>query len=343
MTAYAFWNNKGGVGKSYLSFICACEYAHRHPESDIYVIDLCPQGNVSEILFGSDKLAEKLSVLLKAPIRRTVGGYIESRLSSPFIMIPSVEEYISHPMEVNKNIPSNVYLVAGDYILEILSEAMRQASQLSIPLNAWRQVVTWIRDLVSALRRRSGFKESQFIIDCNPSFAIYTQMAIAAADQIIVPFTADDSSRRAIENILALVFGLGDPKLSAYARLSFAQKALDEGVSIPKLHTFVSNRVTMYEGKPSRAFELANNRVKDTVENIYKDHRGSFAFATRHPSTSFIEIPDYHSACIVSSLTGTPVHKLRPGPKEIEGQRIQINKDPLDKYKTALSTLVDRL
>ena len=52
MSSYSFWNNKGGVGKSFLCFVAAAEYAHRNPETDVFVIDLCPQGNVSEILLG---------------------------------------------------------------------------------------------------------------------------------------------------------------------------------------------------------------------------------------------------------------------------------------------------
>jgi chromosome partitioning protein len=51
MVSYAFWNNKGGIGKSYLCFIAATEYANKYPDSDVYVIDLCPQANVSETLF----------------------------------------------------------------------------------------------------------------------------------------------------------------------------------------------------------------------------------------------------------------------------------------------------
>ena len=50
MTAYAFWNNKGGVGKSFLSFVAATEYARTYPDTDVYVIDLCPQANISEML-----------------------------------------------------------------------------------------------------------------------------------------------------------------------------------------------------------------------------------------------------------------------------------------------------
>ncbi|WDD33465.1 ParA family protein [Nostoc sp. UHCC 0926] len=65
MSSYAFWNTKGGVGKSFLCFVAAAEYAHRHPDTDVYVIDLCPQANVSEILLGghlnSPKALDSLS------------------------------------------------------------------------------------------------------------------------------------------------------------------------------------------------------------------------------------------------------------------------------------------
>ena len=56
MTAYAFWNNKGGVGKSFLSFVAATEYARKYPDTDVYVIDLCPQANISEMLILRSEL-----------------------------------------------------------------------------------------------------------------------------------------------------------------------------------------------------------------------------------------------------------------------------------------------
>lgn len=343
MTTYAFWNNKGGVGKSYLSFVAACEYAHRNPDTDVYVIDLCPQGNTSEILLGSDGLSEKFNSLIGGKIRQTVGGYAERRLSSPFAITDSVEDFITIPNRFNSNIPDNLRLLAGDYLLEILSEAMRQAAQLSVPIDAWKRVVSWVGDLVGALRNYSAPRDAFFVIDCNPSFAIYTQMAVAASDYLIIPFTADDSSRRAIENVLALVYGVGDPKIAAYARISFAARAKEFGMAFPRLHTFVSNRVTLYDGEPSMAFRVANSRVKDTVDNIFRSHRSFFASKRALPSSDFIEVPDYHSASIVSSLTGTPLHALKAGPKTLGSERIQINAGPLKKYKTALSAFVDRL
>jgi cellulose biosynthesis protein BcsQ len=258
-------------------------------------------------------------------------------------MIDQVTPFITDPSQTNPNVPKNLRLVCGDNLLEVLSEAIRQTSQLAIPVDAWSQVLRWIDELVAALRNRSAGRDAIFIIDCNPSFAIYTQLALAAARYVVVPFTADDSSRRAIENVVALLYGVGDPYAATYARISFAQRAKEEGLDLPTLHSFVSNRVTLYEGQPSKAFAAASKRIKTTLNDIYQKHRIIFANPKDLPSKSFVDVPDYHSASVVASMTGTPLHKLTPGPKLVAGERIQLNKDPLSRYRTALTKVVDRL
>lgn len=344
MTSYAFWNNKGGVGKSFLCFVAACEYAHRHPETDVYVIDLCPQANVSETLLGGylNSPTAIHSLYSKTP-RATVAGYIEARLSSPFKMINNVDDYITEPSKFNKLIPENLYLVCGDNLLEILAEAIRQTSQLAVPVDAWKQVISWVKDLNFALKQKSGDRDTVTMIDCNPSFAVFTQLALVAADNVVVPFTADDSSRRGIENVVALLYGISDPHTAAYAKISFSKRAKEDGVDVPKLHTFVCNRVTLYEGKPSKAFEAVSKTIKTTMHNIHSKHRSVFANPTVEPSKSFVEIPDYHSASIVSAVTGTPIHRMKSGPRIILGERIQINPEPLNNYNLALRTFVNSL
>ncbi len=307
-------------------------------------MDMCPQANLSETLLGGHLSSPKAMAELggQSP-RATIAGYIEARLSSPFSPLKDVSPYISSPNSYNHAIPSNLYLICGDNLLEVLSEAIRQTSQLALPDDAWARVESWLKDLAASLRARSGDRDSLFLIDCNPSFAIYTQLALVAADYLVVPFTSDDSSRRAIENVVALLYGLGDPEVAMYAKISFAKRARDEGIEIPKLHTFVSNRVTLYRGSASSAFEAVTKTIKETLDNIYKKHRSIFASPSSRPSATFKEVPDYHSACIVASMTGTPLHRLKAGPKTVAGERVQINPEPLEKYKAALAAFVDSL
>ena len=342
MTAYAFWNNKGGVGKSFLGFVAATEYAHAYTETDVYVIDLCPQANISETLLVNPDV---LHQLIGQTPRATVAGYLEARLNSPFHIIEDVSPYVCRPRDYNSKLPENLQLVCGDNLLEILSEAIRQTSQLVVPVDAWKQVLSWIQDLTMALSKRSGNRDALFILDCNPSFAIYTQLALVAAENVIVPCTPDDSSRRAIQNVVALLYGhdISDSKIETYARINFAKRAKDERIVIPKLHTFVSNRVTLYRGKASKAFEAVSKSIKETLDTLHKKHRQIYSTPSEIPSERFIEIPDYHSACVIMATEGIPLYNLQPGPRTFRGERVQLNQEPLGRYKAALAKFVECL
>lgn len=42
INSYALWNNKGGVGKSTISFHLSMRYAEIHSNVKVLAIDLCP-------------------------------------------------------------------------------------------------------------------------------------------------------------------------------------------------------------------------------------------------------------------------------------------------------------
>ena len=58
--SYVMWNNKGGVGKSTITFHVAAVYAEMNPYRYVIVVDMCPQANVSMMLMGGGKEAETL-------------------------------------------------------------------------------------------------------------------------------------------------------------------------------------------------------------------------------------------------------------------------------------------
>jgi chromosome partitioning protein len=100
---YAIWNNKGGVGKTFLSFVLATEYANKHPESRVVVADLCPQANLSEILLGgSDRGSRTLEKLIAE--KRTIGSYFDSRVGSPHSPTGRETDFLIHVTDFNDNI-----------------------------------------------------------------------------------------------------------------------------------------------------------------------------------------------------------------------------------------------
>lgn len=48
---YAFYNNKGGVGKTTLCSNASTLYAKTNPNTQVLVIDMCPQANTAYCRF----------------------------------------------------------------------------------------------------------------------------------------------------------------------------------------------------------------------------------------------------------------------------------------------------
>ena len=244
---YAFWNNKGGTGKTSLAFQSIARYAEIHPDQRILVIDVCPQANLSELMLGglnnngSAKLLERQGLTPRC----SVGGYFQLKLPSPYSPpVFDAHDFITKPYSYNKWLPVNIDLVCGDPLLELQANAVNTLANNLIPgTNSWIAVVDWLNDFVEQI-------ESEYdvvFMDCNPSFSLYTQIALAACNRIVLPVMADDSSRRAIQNAFSLVYGLKLPS-EIYSAYAFATKLKASGRELPKVHLIVKNRLNSIHG-----------------------------------------------------------------------------------------------
>jgi len=333
---YAVWNNKGGVGKSFVAFLTACEYARQHPDMQVVIVDMCPQANISEVVLGGNgKGAIVLEKLLAAQPKRTIGGYFDERISSPHKITGSETSYLLKADLYNKSLGKNVYIVAGDPSLEIQAEAMNQIAGQTLPSNSWSTVHQWLKDLLNAIERQHD--KTVFFIDCNPSFSAYTELAIIAADRLIVPCSADGSSARAISNMGQLIYGINVPP--AYASVSFSKRATTFGLPLPRIHTIPLNRSTQYEQKASKAFSAMYDEIKKRANNIFKSNPSIFS----QSKAVFLDLPDAHSVSVVTSHMGIPLHKIKLGKYKIYSKDTQVPKDSLTRYKSAFNKLVASL
>lgn len=76
MLSYAFWNNKGGTGKTSLAFQTICAYAYANKQKRILAIDVCPQSNLSELLLGGleGRGSDNLLKIHGQTTRASIGG-----------------------------------------------------------------------------------------------------------------------------------------------------------------------------------------------------------------------------------------------------------------------------
>lgn len=339
MLKYGFWNNKGGTGKTSLAFQAIARYAELNPQKRVLVIDVCPQANISELLLGGltnhggTKLLQQQG---KVP-RCSLGGYFQIRLPAPYSPpVFNAHDYIMQPHTANPAIPPNVSLVCGDPLLELQSNAINTLSNAQIPgINPWVAVVDWINDFVAQV---SNDFDTLFI-DCNPSFSFYTQIALASVDRLVLPVMADDSSRRAVQNALSLIYGLSLPS-PIYATYAFNTKLQGAGRSLPQVHLIAKNRLTQYMG-PASAYAAVLAQIDRDIATLLRTHPQYFTFSSVSDGT--VEIRDFQTTGVVAFAKGLPFSKLTSGKQSISGHRVQVKEEYRLNSVASINALVAKL
>ena len=345
MATYAFWNNKGGVGKSYLTFQVACEYANQHRDRRVLVLDLCPQANCSSMFLGGMIAGNNgLDDLSRQTPALTISGYVEDRITSPFVSPGSGARFVVQPKRMNPMIPSNLHLIAGDEQLEM---QMARVSGLTLtgPQNSWQIIHSWISDLIFDVKNAWNVSDLTVFIDCNPSFTLYTEMAMSASDRLIIPFSADGSSKRAVRSVLSLLYGV-QRFPGAQVSLFFTNSDRFR-MAVPKIYCYVGNRLTQMNNSSASAFKLVVSDIGQEIFAAWQSNANAFYI---HPTgaaapsnrISFknmfqYEIPDANTASVVSGTLGIPIVSLAAGYYDLPGRRVMVNQEQLDKQKPNIS------
>lgn len=351
MAIYALWNNKGGVGKSYLTFQIACEYARQHRDQKILVIDLCPQANSTSMLLGGMEAGEaRLDQFASVTPRRTIAGYIEERIRSPYVNPRTGSKVVVPVASVNRQVTENIYLIPGDEELEIQSSRVSKATNPG-PDDAWRTVHGWIRDLIEDVRVSWDASKITVFIDCNPSFTIYTELAMSASDRLIIPFSADGSSKRAVRAVLALLYGV--VRVPGSQQSEFFINSERYKFSPPKIYCYVGNRLTQANGSSAAAFRTVVNAIGNEIWAVWRSQPNAFyihptgagAPATRKEFQSMFqaEINDANSASVVSSALGIPLSVLTAGSRNVNGRSIAVNETQLAKQQPNIENFVSTI
>ena len=287
LKSYVTWNNKGGVGKTTLTFHMATQYALDHRDKNVFVVDFCPQANVSSALLrGTENVAR-----LTSESKTVSNSYDLSNVNLP--------AFLTHVSGFNNQIPPNVYLLCGDIHLETVARSLEQKRNANLADDrAWVFVTSSVRYFIEGhsykYAGKSSFtpgvacqpgdnKEWVVFIDTNPSFSVYTEIALLAAQRLIIPVNADDFSREALESLLHSVYGIAkaDHRLpddfQLYdQKLTFSSKARKNGLRRPMIYLLIHNRATRYNLRSAEAFRQLATRSFVALKRAFDNNREIF-------------------------------------------------------------------
>ena len=243
----------------------------------------------------------------------------------------------------------NIYLMSGDGNLELIAPLLSEraeATPLSVADNPWISIHSIIKNLTK--KKLSTNRPCTYFIDTTPSFSIYTQLAIVGGDKLLVPINADDSSIFAITGLFNLIWGTTTIH-PVYGKYTFASKAKDHGLVLPKRSFLLGNRFTQKKGA-AHAFKALSNEAIEKMYSEYRKNPDKFedpemainSLQDFEKSYS-IELRDFNSAGVVAANQGLPLSKMDQHTYEVYGERIQVAKEQREKCKQAIEALVSKL
>ena len=269
--------------------------------------------------------------------RATIGGYFQLRLPSPYsVPLFNPRDYLTKPHEYNQYIQDNIDLLCGDAMLELQSNAISTLANNQIPgTNTWVAIINWLNDFIQPIEK----DYDMVFLDANPSFSMYTQIAIATSTKMVLPVMADDSSRRAIQNAFSLVYGLKLP-FEIYSKYAFAEKLKEVDLPLPKVYMILKNRLTQYMGAAS-AYATVLQEIDKDVLSLLKTYPDMFAFKTL--DMGIIDVRDFQTTGVVSAARGCPLRKLKSGRLELMGKRVTVREEYRQNCIDNIETIVTRM
>ena len=352
LNSYAVWNNKGGVGKSTVCFHLAARYAERHPDHKVLVIDLCPQANCSMMLLGGGPASEtRVLNLGQQQTPQTVVGYIATALGlGQGAPLPNPAGFITRVNQHNANLPGNLFLICGDGNLEPMAPLINVRANLdTLPPQAppWLWVHQIFRRLIDQITAAPD-ENWLVLVDTNPSFSIYTEIAISSVNRLIVPVNADDASRVATNAMFTLIYGANPPH-PVYGTYTYASRGTTHNLVRPLVHLIVGNRLTQYDG-PAAAFGAISDATANVLYTAYQTFPNRFSTppgqvnSVRQFRDAYsLPLRDFNTAGVVAAHLGTPLSQLRDGRYQVHAASVQVNAARARECLDAIDLVVNRL
>jgi cellulose biosynthesis protein BcsQ len=250
MKTIAFFNNKGGVGKTSLVYHLAWMFADKGIKT--LAVDLDPQANLTSMFLKEEKL-EKLWVEGNRP--DTIYGAITPILDG----VGDIAEL--HVADI----ANNLKLIPGDLELSLFEDELSEnwTKCLGGQTSAFRVITAFYRIILKEAQKNSC---EVVFIDVGPNLGAINRAAIISADQVVIPLAPDLFSLQGLENL--------GPALRKWRKEW--KKRLEElpasaGIAVPSGEMQPSGYVVMQHGIRDSRPVMAYQHWMNMVPKTYRD------------------------------------------------------------------------
>lgn len=324
-----FFSNKGGVGKTTLSFNLAVEFAKKGYKT--VLIDLDPQCNLTRLglALGDEYYENTIFSATSKTIYEVLSGVIRGG--------SDVDTAVT--FEQAKAAPENLYLLRGDLRLSeyenILSTGYNAAA-------AGQQLGYFQTSAIDRFLREKGLSDTVdiFVIDTSPNLNLLNRVIMLGTDYFVVPVMPDAFSLQGIEN-LGTIFeqwktnwkntgkALAGDVESKYVLSS-------EGLFIG----YILNSYNVYGKQPIKDHCKWIEQIPEKVEVYLSEKHCKNGLVARSAANSLHDIQDYGRLPALCHETAQAIFDIDPARAEAS----QLGtKENIDKSKEEFDGLSDSI
>lgn len=307
MKTVAFFNNKGGVGKTSLVYHLAWMFAEQGRR--VIAADLDPQANLSG-MFLTEEAMEKMS---GDPARKTINDDIAPLFdgTGDIASTPHVEE-----------ISERIGLLTGDLGLSRQEDDLSSQWPLCLDGNprAFRVITAFAR-----LIRRAGtqFEADLALVDVGPNLGALNRASLVACDYVIIPLAPDLFSLQGLRNV--------GPALRTWREAWSERRAkkpegleleLPPGTMNPAGYVIMRHSVRNY--RPVKAFARWIGKIPGEYRQSVVREGASAGDSDAADPHLLAHLKDYRSLMPLAQEASKPMFKLKPADGAIGGHQTAV-------------------
>lgn len=316
MKTIAFFNNKGGVGKTTLAYHVAWMLAEQG--LTVVAADFDPQANLTSMFLDEDTLEDLWLGQSDTHEARTVYQAVEQLKRGLGDVRPVV------PLAIERS--ERLFLVAGDLALsDFESDLAEQWPKcLDRDERAFRVTSAFSRIVVQAMHHTAA---DVALIDMGPNLGAINRTALIASDYVVIPLGPDIFSLQGLRNMGPRLRGWRRDWHERIDKNPARDLALPAGRMEPAGYVMVRHAVRL--DRPARWFGKWIARMPEAYLRCVLDDHQTPPPEAKNDRQCLGQMKDYKSLMPMAQEANKPMFLLKPGDGAIGGHQSAV----LDCYR----------
>ena len=294
MRIIAFFNNKGGVGKTTLVYHFSYMLAEQGYR--VLAVDLDPQANLTSMFLDDDSLT----------------AIYEKDINRPTLMesIKPLNKGLGDikPAHIHE-ISDRIGLLAGDLELSMFEDKLSDNWGKCVDKDeaAFRIVSSFYRII-----KKAGltFTADFVIVDVGPNFGAINRATLIGADYIVVPMAADLFSLQGLKNLGNRLETWHEEWIERLSKNPEPSLQLPEGKMYPLGYVVMQHGIK--ESRPVKSYLAWANKIPSIFRHFVLKEKGNTTASIDEDEYCLALLKHYHSLIPMAMEARKPIFLLKP-------------------------------